>query len=141
MTQQLLAIDSRDRENQVSEDRTKIRVVFQNPVEFREISLIFVDMPNDNVDTESLYYMTIEEVGFGCRGSKAGDESTFIQIKQAPTNYRSLAFENQSFEQTIDLGMKKTFTEFNIKMRYRMNATSDLVISSDYSCMFRINTD
>lgn len=140
MTSSLLNIDSRDRVNPHNLNRESIRVRFDNPITFRKISLIFMDMPNEATDTESMYYVTIEEIGYGCRGAKAGDSASFIQIKNAPTEYRSFAFENQSFNQVIDLGQNRNFTEFNIKIRYRSGA-EPLQIGLDYSCIFRIHTD
>jgi hypothetical protein len=139
MTDQLLIIDSRDRVNQV-DDRTNIRVVFQNPLRFSRISLLFMDMPNDSSDTESIYYITIDELPYGVRGAKSTDNASFCQIKTIPQGYRSMSFENLSFNQEIDLGMPRIFTEFNIRLKYRQDAV-DLAVSNDFSIIFKIFLD
>jgi hypothetical protein len=59
----------------------------------------------------------------------------------AATNQRSFAFENLSYDQTIDLGSNQSFSEFNVQMRYRVDAAQPLEMVSDYSLIFRINID
>ena len=133
--EQLLIIDSRDRVDQ-TDDRAHIRIVFRKPVQFSRISLLFMDMPNDSSDSESIYYITVDELPNGVRGSQVSDNSTFCQIKTIPQGYRSMSFENLSFHQEIDLGNPQTFTEFNIHMRYRQDAVN-LAINNDYSIIFK----
>ena len=139
MSEQLLIIDSRDRVDQ-SDDRTNIRIVFQKPVQFSRISLLFMDMPNDSSDTESIYYITVDELPNGVRGSQITDNASFCQIKTIPQGYRSMSFENLSFNQEIDLGKRQLFTEFNIHLRYRQDAVN-LAVNNDYSIIFKTFLD
>jgi hypothetical protein len=137
--EQLLIIDSRDREDQAG-DRTDIRIVFQKPITFSRISLLFMDMPNDSSDTESIYYITVDELPNGIRGSKISDNATFCQIKTIPEGFRSMSFENLSFNQEIDLKTPQLFTEFNIHLRYRQDAVN-LAVNNDYSIIFKTFLD
>ena len=89
-TQKLFTIDSRDREN-TSDGQENIRLTIEGGITFRRISLIFADLPND-VDNESIYFMTIRELGNGVRGTRYNDNASFVQIKTAPTDSRSFAF-------------------------------------------------
>jgi len=100
-----------------------------------------MDIPVDTQDSESIYFMTIKELGDkNIRGSRYRDAASFIQIKNAPFGMRTLAFENQSYIQSITFAQPKTISEFNIRLRYRVNAASQLVMSADYSAIFRIET-
>lgn len=137
----LFTIDSRDRENSASSAVENIRLTIEGGITFRRISLIFADIPNDASDTESLYFITIRELGTGVRGSRYNDNSSFVQCKMAATNQRSFAFENLSYAQTIDLGSNQTFTEFNVQLRYRQDADAPLEMINDYSLIFRIHID
>lgn len=139
-TQKLFTIDSRDREN-TSGDINNIRLTIEGGITFRRISLIFADIPNDSTDSESLYFITIRELGNGVRGTRYNDSASFVQCKMAATNQRSFAFENLSYAQTVDLGQNRTFTEFNVQIRYRTDAAKPLEMTSDYSCIFRIHTE
>ncbi len=87
----LFTIDSRDREAG-ADGIENIRLVIEGGITFRKISLIFADIPNDVSDTESLYFITIKELGSGVRGSRYNDNASFIQCKMAATNQRSFAF-------------------------------------------------
>ncbi len=136
----LFTIDSRDRETG-SSGIENIRIIIEGGITFRKISLIFADIPNDATDTESLYFITFRELGGGVRGSRYGDSASFVQCKMAATDQRSFAFENLSYAQTIDLGSNRTFNEFNIQMRYRVDASEPLQMVSDYSLIFRLNID
>jgi len=136
----LFTIDSRDREAG-ADGIENIRLVIEGGITFRKISLIFADIPNDVSDTESLYFITIKELGSGVRGSRYNDNASFIQCKMAATNQRSFAFENLSYAQTIDLGSNQSFSDFNVQMRYRVDAAQPLEMVSDYSLIFRINID
>jgi hypothetical protein len=137
----LFTIDSRDRETGSSDGIENIRLNIERGITFRSISLIFADIPNDSADSESLYFITIRELGTGVRGSRYRDSASFVQCKMAATNQRSFAFENLSYAQTVDLGQNHTFTEFNVQMRYRKDAAEPLAMTSDYSLIFRIHTD
>jgi hypothetical protein len=120
---------------------TNIRIVLENSISIKRISLVFMDIPVDDSTTESIYFMTIQELGDkGVRGTRYRDSASFIQIKNAAKGFRTLAFENQSYLQSIDLGQPRTFSEFNIRLRYRVDAEIPLTMSSDYSSIFRIET-
>ena len=136
----LFTIDSRDRQgdNSSIED---IKLIIEGGITFRKISLIFADIPNDVSDSESLYFITVRELGTGVRGSRYNDNASFVQCKLAAAHQRSFAFENLSYAQTIDLGSNQTFTEFNVQMRYRQDADEPLEMVSDYSLIFRIHID
>jgi hypothetical protein len=136
----LFTIDSRDREPG-SSGNEDIRLVIEGGITFRKISLIFADIPNDAADTESLYFITIRELGSGVRGTRYNDNASFIQCKLAGLNQRSFAFENLSYSQTVDLGQNMTFNEFNVQLRYRVDAAEPLEMTNDYSLIFRIHID
>jgi hypothetical protein len=136
----LFTIDSRDREPGAAGIQD-ITLKIEGGITFNKISLIFADIPNDVADTESLYFITIRELGTGVRGTRYNDNASFIQCKMAGLDQRSFAFENLSYSQTIDLGQNKTFTEFNVQLRYRADAAAPLEMVSDYSLIFRIHTD
>lgn len=141
MPTSLLTIDSRDREDYDTTTSNDIRIVLENSLTIKSISLVFMDIPVDSQDSESIYYMTIKELGDkNVRGSRYRDAASFIQIKNAPYGMRTLAFENQSYIQSITFPQPKTISEFNIRLRYRVNAASPLVMSADYSAIFRIET-
>ena len=141
MPTSLLTIDSRDREDYNTTYSNDIRVLLENSLTIKSISLIFMDIPVDSQDSESIYFMTIKELGNkNVRGSPYRDAASFIQIKNAPFGMRTLAFENQSYIQSITFVQPKTISEFNIRLRYRVNAASPLVMSADYSAIFRIET-
>ena len=135
----LLTIDSRDRENDANTDRTKIHIKFERPLTFQSISLIFMDFPFqfDETDLESMYFINIEELPNNVRGSTFSDIASFIHIRSAPSNARSVSFENQHFTQTITLNKPTVFEGFHITIRYRSKSTEALQIPSDYSCIFR----
>jgi hypothetical protein len=141
MNQRLLTIDSRDREDTANEDKTRIRVMFEGGISFKSISLIFMDLPidGDENDDEAVYFITIEELPQKVRGSKNSDKSTFVQVRSSDVGGRSLAFENNSFNQIITLPHEQTFTEFNIIIRYRLKTAETLKLVSDYSCIFKIS--
>jgi hypothetical protein len=100
-----------------------------------------MDFPVDGSETdqEAVYFITIAELPKTCRGTRYADQCSFIQVRTSDVGYRSLAFENESFTHTIDLGKPQTFTEFNITIRYRLNTSETLVLESDYSAIFRIS--
>jgi hypothetical protein len=136
----LLAIDSRDRENP-SANTDSIRIVLENSIQFRKISLIFMDLPidtNEAGDSECSYYMKIRELPSNVRGAQYGDAASFILIKNSAVGFRSMSFENESYAQEIDIGEPKMFSELNISLHYRKNAATTLSMTSDWSAIFRI---
>lgn len=142
----LLSIDSRDRENYDDTDAKDIKIVFDRSISFQKISLIFFDLPvivdetvEDITDNESCYYLNIKQLPFGVRGASYSDRSSFILMRTSDLNQRTIQFENTSYTQTIDLGRKVDFSEFDISIRYRKNATAVLNMSSDWSALFRID--
>lgn len=137
----LFTIDSRDRETNGTDGIENIQLKIEGGITFRKISLIFADIPNDSSDSESLYFITVRELGNGVRGTRYNDSASFVQTKMAATNQRSFAFENLSYAQTVDLGANKTFTEFNVQLRYRSDAVDPLTMTNDYTMIFRIHTD
>lgn len=109
----LLTIDSRDRENTTSTATETVRIVLENSIQFKKISLVFMDLPIGEDDTggslESSYFMRIAELPANVRGTSYADSAAFILIKNASVGYRSISFENSSYSQTIDLGEYKIF--------------------------------
>jgi hypothetical protein len=92
MPTSLLTIDSRDREDYDTTTSNDIRIVLENSLSIKSISLVFMDIPVDSQDSESIYYMTIKELGDkNVRGSRYRDAASFIQIKNAPYGMRTLA--------------------------------------------------
>ena len=137
-----LTIDSRNRENYENTLSSDIRIVFQDPVEFSKISLVFMDLPIDEDSSgnndESCYFMRIEELPKNIISSQFSDQASFILVKRSPVNYRSMSFENETFMQTIDLGSKQRFSEFNIRLFYRSNAAAQLSLVSDWNAVLRL---
>jgi hypothetical protein len=140
MNTQQLIIDSRDRENTATEDRSTIRINFAEPRTFQRVSLVYCDFPIDAAedDEESIYYITIKELPRPVIGANQTDEATFLQIRTTDTGFRSLAFESSSFPQTIDLGSRQSFRSFTIQVRYRYAATDQLILNSDYVLILRL---
>jgi hypothetical protein len=136
----LLTIDSRDRADLTNLATNSIRILIDQSITFRKISLIFMDLPVDEQDVddeESCYYMSFAELGNNVRGCSYADQSTFILIRASDLGYRSMSFENESYTQELDLGSQKTFSEFNITLRYRKNAAQPLQLVSEWSCILR----
>jgi hypothetical protein len=140
-SEKLLVLDSRDRDDITNEDRKKIRLTFPHGINFRKISLVFMDFPIDasEDDEEALFYITIDELPINVQGTNYADRASFVQVRTSDSGGRSLAFQESSFSQTIDLGSVQTFTEFNITIRYRLKTTETLIINSDYSAIFKIS--
>ena len=141
MPSSLLTIDSRDREDYDTTTSNDIRIVLENSLSIKSISLVFMDIPVDSNDSESIYYIIIKELGDkNVRGSRYRDVASFAQVKTAPYGKRTLAFENQSYIQSITFPQPKTISEFNIRIRYRVKASAPLIMTSDYTAIFRIET-
>lgn len=136
-----LTIDSRERDDYNTTPSHNIRIVIENSITFRKISLVFMDLPIDadaeGDNSESCYYMKFREFPKNIRSSNFSDASNFILVKRSAVNYRSMSFENESFAQTIDLGNEKTFSEFNISLHYRTGAAVPLSLVSDWTAIFR----
>lgn len=142
MPSSLLIIDSREREDFDNTDPTNIRILLENSIKIKKISLVYIDLPVDGNDTESNYYLTIQELGEkGLRRTRYRDTASFIHIKGAPQGFRSIAHENQTFSQSIELHKERNFTEFNIQLRYRANTSTPLVINNDYTVIFKIESN
>lgn len=138
----LLSIDSRARDDYDTTQPNNIRIVIENSISFRKISLVFADLSidpdsaGDNI--ESCYFMKFREFPKNVRGAAFQDSSSFILVKRSAVSYRSMSFENESFAQTIDLGEEKTFSEFNISLHYRSGAAVPLSLTNDWSAVFRV---
>ena len=140
MSQQLLIIDSRDRENTQTGQKT-LKMVFDNPITFSKIELLAVDFPISATtdDEESLYYIQIREFPIVAQGVNQNDRSAFIIMRNSDIGNRTMQFANTTFIQFIDFGRPITFSELNISIRHRKKATEILRIGSDYTLIFAIS--
>ena len=141
MSQQLLIIDSRDREFYDTTNPKNIKIVFDRPITFKTISLLAVDYPiaGASEDKESLYYVQIRELPIVSQGSNINDQSAFIIMRNSDIGNRTMQFANTCFSQFIDLGRPTTFTEFNIGIRYRKKSSDILQFYNDYTFVFAIS--